>query len=185
MPRILSLSSILHAPLSHHHPATCFPSRLAASATPTPQGALLDQEVPISSQVRMSFQTSWLRQLRFLPGPGVRCQFCVPPPACSYRLNCWTGWIWNVISCDCHLVLTPNPFDGCSSDLRVVVIPLLEVPGWDFMLTVRGKLRSGAGVTGRLLPEVAHPSFWYCPQKRALARPKRGTSDWDGQGRDL
>lgn len=77
MPLILILSSIHHALLFHHHPATCSLSRLTASAIPTHQEALPDQEVPISSQVRMSFQTSWLRQLSFLPWPGVRCQFCV------------------------------------------------------------------------------------------------------------
>lgn len=114
MPPILILSSILRAPLFHHHPATCSPSHLTASATPTHQEALLDLEVPISSQVRMSFQTSWNRWSRFLPGPGVRCQFCVLPAGCSYRLNCWTGCIWNVISYDCFLVLSPSPSDGCS-----------------------------------------------------------------------
>lgn len=55
MPPIPILSSILHAPLSHHPPATCSLSLLTASATPTHQKALLDQEVPISSQVRKSF----------------------------------------------------------------------------------------------------------------------------------
>lgn len=59
MPLIQILSSILRAPLSHHPPATCSPSHLTASATPTHQKALLDLEVPISSWVRMSFGTLW------------------------------------------------------------------------------------------------------------------------------
>lgn len=79
MPLIRILSSILRAPLSHHPPATCSPSHLTASATPTHQKALLDQEVPISSQVRMSFGTTSLSPLLVVPGPGVRWQFCAPP----------------------------------------------------------------------------------------------------------
>lgn len=184
MPPILILSSILRAPLFHHHPATCSPSRLTASATPTHQEALLDLEVPISSRVRMNFQTSWNRWSGFLPGPGVRCQFCVLPAGCSYRLNCWTGCIWNVIPYDCFLVLSPSPSDGCSRK-RVVAIPLLEVPGWDFVITVMGELRRRAGVRGHILPKAAHPSFWCNPQKRAFATHKLSTSNRDGQGRDL
>lgn len=108
MPPTLILSSIPHAPLFHHHPATCSPSRPTASATPTHQEALLDQGVPISSQVRTSSQTSQQRLSRLLPGPGIRRQFYVLPPDCSYRLKCWTGWIWNGISWDCLLVLSPS-----------------------------------------------------------------------------
>jgi len=40
--------------------------------------------------------------------------------------------------------------------LRVAVVPLLEVP---YMISVRGKLRRGAGVPGHLLPKAAHPCF--------------------------
>lgn len=114
MPPILILSNILHAPHFHHHPATCSPSRLTASATPTHQEALLDQEVHISSRVRMSFQKFWLRQSKFLLGPGITSQFFVLPPGCSYKLKYWTGWNFNGISWDCLLVLSPSPSDGYS-----------------------------------------------------------------------
>lgn len=40
--------------------------------------------------------------------------FCAPPPGCSYKLKCWTGWIWNGISWDCLLVLSLSPSDGKS-----------------------------------------------------------------------
>lgn len=174
MPLIQILSSILHAHLFHHPPATCSPSHLTASATLTHQKALLDQEVPISSQVRMSFGIPWLRHFRSCQGLGSGNNFVLPPD-CSCRSNCWMEWTWNVIYCDCLLYIVSQSFWQMLKRLRTVVILLLEVPGWDAMITMGGKLRREAGVPGHLLSNAAHPNFWHNSWKRGLARPKLGT----------
>lgn len=116
MPLIQIPSSILPAPLFHHPPATCSPSHLTASATPTHQKAPLDQEVPISSRVRMSFGTPLTEAFQGLTRAwGQVTILCSPQTAAEDWTVGWNGlWIWFLVTVSCVLCLSPS--DRCSRD---------------------------------------------------------------------